>query len=298
MKRLFTQLLRALLRLLSHLPLPVLYGIADLLRPAALFYRRRVVRENIDRSFPELSAREKRRLRHAFYRHFCDQIAETFKMMTISPEEMRRRMRFEGIAEMEADLGAHDFIFIYLGHYGNWEWISSLPLWGGDPSIHYGQLYKVLHSSFSEDTFYEMRTRFGAENIDKNKSLRRITELKRAGRKSIIGFISDQSPRWGDIHLWMDFLHQDTPVFTGTERIARKVGAAIYFADIDRPRRGEYVCRLRRLTDRVEELPEFEPTRRYMQALEAMIRRAPQYWLWSHKRWKRQRNADGTPREK
>ena len=198
-------------------------------------------------------------------------------------------MRFEGIDEMERDLEQEPFVFVYLGHYGNWEWISTLGLWLSE-GLHAAQLYKPLHDKALDGLFLKMRTRFGSECIDKNIALRRIVQLKQEGRRSVIGFISDQSPRVDSIHDWVTFLSQDTPVFTGTERIAKKVGAAVYFADVTRPARGQYLCRFRRMEAHATNAKgEYELTERYMQLLEEMIRRNPRLWLWSHRRWKHRR---------
>ena len=140
-----------------------------------------------------------------------------------------------------------------------------------------------------DSLFLEMRSRYGAQCIPMKETLRRIIEWKREKRNVVIGFISDQAPKWNSIHHFTPFLNQDTPVFIGTEKIGRQVNAVIYFADVTRPRRGYYECRLYRMVDDVNALKEFEVTDIYMQHLEAMIRRAPQYWLWSHNRWKRTR---------
>lgn len=287
----------AFLRLLSHLPLRVLYALADICYPVIYYvmgYRRKVVRKNIDRSFPERSMSERRQIEKRFYRWFCDYVVETIKLLSISPEEMKRRMIVEGMEEMERELETHPFVFIYLGHYCNWEWISSMPLWSTRETTHCAQLYRPLKSKAFDSFFYQMRTRFGADNISKYESMRHILQLKQKGERTIIGFIADQAPGWNSIHDWVDFLHQDTPVFTGTERIAKKVDAAVFFADVKRERRGQYRLRLRLMTDHVKDIPNYELTERYMAELEKIIQRQPHLWLWSHRRWKRQRHADGT----
>ncbi len=138
--------------------------------------------------------------------------------------------------------------------------------------------------------FLRLRSRFGSENIPKNTILRRIAGYKREDKKIVIGFISDQSPRPANIHDWVDFLHQDTPVFTGTERIAKSVDAAVFFADMQREGRGRYRCRFQKMSDDVHTIPDYELTEAYMRLLEANIRRQPAFWLWSHKRWKHRRN--------
>ena len=104
---------------------------------------------------------------------------------------------------------------------------------------------------------------------------------------SIFGYISDQDPKWQNIHLWLPFLHHDTPVFTGAERIMRKMNNAIFYVDMSRPCRGYYTMTYRLITKEPQKLAEHEVTRRFFAMLEETIRREPAYWLWTHNRWKR-----------
>lgn len=291
------KMLLPLLRLISRLPLGVLYVLADLCFPLLYYvarYRRKVVTENLNNAFPELSPRERRQIRRRFYRWFCDYVVETLKLLSISRQEMMRRMVIEGVDEMERSLETKPFVFIFLGHYCNWEWVSSIPLWYQKEDSHGAQLYRPLKNKAFDRLFLEMRSRFGSENISKYEALRHILQLRRDGKKTCIGFISDQTPGWNSIHDWVDFLHQDTPVFTGTERIAKKVDAAIFFADIRRVRRGYYHLVLRRMTDEPKDFPDYALTEQYMRELEQIIRRQPHLWLWSHRRWKHRRAADGS----
>ena len=291
------KMLLPLLRLISRLPLGVLYVLADLCFPLLYYvarYRRKVVTENLNNAFPELSPRERRQIRRRFYRWFCDYVVETLKLLSMSRQEMMRRMVIEGVDEMERSLETKPFVFIFLGHYCNWEWVSSIPLWYQKEDSHGAQLYRPLKNKAFDGLFLEMRSRFGSENISKYEALRHILQLRRDGKKTCIGFISDQTPGWNSIHDWVDFLHQDTPVFTGTERIAKKVDAAIFFADIRRVRRGYYHLVLRRMTDEPKDVPDYALTEQYMRELEQIIRRQPHLWLWSHRRWKHRRAADGS----
>lgn len=291
------KMLLPLLRLISRLPLGVLYVLADLCFPLLYYvarYRRKVVTENLNNAFPELTSRERRKIRRRFYRWFCDYVVETLKLLSMSRQEMMRRMVIEGVDEMERSLETKPFVFIFLGHYCNWEWVSSIPLWYQKEDSHGAQLYRPLKNKAFDRLFLEMRSRFGSENISKYEALRHILQLRRDGKKTCIGFISDQTPGWNSIHDWVDFLHQDTPVFTGTERIAKKVDAAIFFADIRRVRRGYYHLVLRCMTDEPKDFPDYALTEQYMRKLEQIIRRQPHLWLWSHRRWKHRRAADGS----
>ena len=292
MKKHLEKLLINILRACSRLPLQLLYLISDLCCPVVYFvvrYRRKVVRKNLVTSFPDASPKRIRQIERRFYRFFCDYAFETLKLLTVSREEIMRRMSFEGIEDLERDLKDHPFVFVYLGHYGNWEWISTLPAWMKNPETHCAQLYRPLNDRLFDSLFNDLRTRFGAENIPKYDAMRRVLNMRRQGERSIIGFISDQAPGEINTHDWTNFLNHDTPVLTGTERIAKKVNAAVYFADVTRPHRGYYRCMMRRMTDRPQDFPDYKLTEAYMKELEDMIRRAPHLWLWSHNRWKHAR---------
>lgn len=254
-------------------------------------YRRHVVRKNLENSFPEKSLKEIRGIERRFYRFFCDYFVETMKALTISKKNLMRRMSFTGVDKMEETLQHKQFVFIYLGHFCNWEYIASLQWWV-KPGIHCSQLYSRLHSKVMDRLFYAIRSRYGGENINKKESLRRIVHMQKEGSKNIIGFISDQAPKRENTHLWIPFLNQDTAVFTGTERIAKKVDAAVFYGEVSRKKRGYYHCDFLKMTDEPRRYGEHELTRHYMQMLEEDIRRDPARWLWTHNRWKRKRPAD------
>ena len=135
--------------------------------------------------------------------------------------------------------------------------------------------------------FLRLRGRNGAESIQMSETLRRIVEIRRQGKLWIVGFIADQVPLWNNIHLWLDFLHHDTPVFTGSERIARKFDSDVYYLDIRRERRGYYLASFVLMAEHAASLPEGELTRSYFSLLEKSICRQAAFYLWTHNRWKR-----------
>lgn len=288
------KIFHGILCLISRLPMRVHYVFSDLLYPLVYYvvrYRRKVVRKNLTLSFPEKSMAEIMRIEHTFYRFFCDYIVENIKSLTMSKEEMMRRIVFEGIDDIAPYFESNQLIFLYLAHFCNWEFIASLNWWLPEGTST-AQLYAKLHNDNMDKLFYDIRGRFGGENINKKQALRRIIAIKKEGKKVVFGFLSDQGPKRENIHLWVDFLHQDTPVFTGTERIAKKVGAAIIYGRMSRVKRGYYRCELIPITNDVNAYDEHELTRQYMKMLEQDIRQDPARWLWSHNRWKRQRNEN------
>jgi KDO2-lipid IV(A) lauroyltransferase len=251
-------------------------------------YRIKVVRKNLRESFPEKSEQELRRVECQFYHWFCDYLAETVKLSTISRRQMRRRMVFKGTEQVDALLEQGRSCAIYLGHYCNWEWVTSLPLWVS-PKGQCGQIYHPLENKWFDRMSLRFRQRLGAVCIPMAETLRRLLQYREEGQPVVIGYISDQVPFWNNIHHWCQFLNHDTPVLTGTERLARKTGHAVFYLDIQRVKRGYYEATFKLITLEPKTMGEYEITDAYFRMLEASIRRAPQYWLWSHNRWKRTR---------
>lgn len=278
-----------LFRILSFLPFGVLYLFSDIVSPFVrhvLRYRRKVLRQNLATSFPEKTDKERMRIERDYYRLLCDYFVENLKLFSISPEKMMKRMTFGGLeSAKEGFESGKDFMFVYLGHYGNWEWIASLQYWM--PHAHCTQIYHPLYNKVADKMFLHLRQQYGGECIPMKKTLRRLVELKREGRKTVVGFISDQLPKWNSIHHFTSFLNHDTAVFTGTEQMAKKFGAMVYYGRVTRPRRGYYHCEMIPMTDNPSLFEDFKLTDLYMQMLEEDIRRIPSLWLWTHKRWRR-----------
>lgn len=299
MNDIFYKIFHGTVQLLSRLPFRVLYFLSDVAFIVVYHiarYRRKIVRKNLRNSFPEKSLFDILLIERRFYRFFCDYIVETLKLLTISPAQMRRHMTMSGIDALEKSLEHHTLCFIYLGHYCNWEYVATLPLWVPE-GVHCAQIYSPLRDRFSDRLFYEIRTRFGGENIAKKDTFRRLVTLQQEQKKTIVGFISDQAPRRINIHDWVDFLCQDTPVFTGAERLSKKLDAAVFYCDMQRIKRGYYHCTFRLMTENPKEHPNYELTDTYMKMLQDTIRKNPPYWLWSHNRWKRKRLPEDQKRE-
>lgn len=278
--------------LLSLLPLRILYFLSDILKPIVYYlvrYRRKVVHKNLLLAFPEKTNGERKKIEKRYYSFFCDYIVETVKLISISKEQLMRRMTFSGVDKMIKDMDDNDknFCFVYLGHYGNWEWIASLPMWSTNEKVRFGQIYHPLRNKAMDQLFLQVRGRFHGESIPMKTTLRRIIELKRERQKMIIGFISDQLPKWNSIHHFSPFFGQETAVFTGTEQIGKQIDAIIYYGEVTHPKRGYYHCEFKRITITPQSMPDFQITDIYMKHLEKMIQETPDIWLWSHDRWKR-----------
>ena len=281
-------LLSFLLKLLSCIPFKVLYVLSDGLYYLLYYvarYRRPIVRKNLTESFPEKSKQEIKRIEKTFYHYFTDQVLESCKMATISPEEMSRRMKFTNMEAANAVLGEGRSIALYMGHYGNWEWISSIPLWlkGNALAV---QIYHQLRNDNMNKVILYNRERMGAISVEMRKTARYITEMASAGKVSIVGFIADQSPKKKEARHFLSFLHHQAPVLTGTEKIVKHYGFEAWFLDMKRVKRGYYEAELIRMHENPKELPDFELTALYFRMLEQMILKRPELYLWSHNRFK------------
>ena len=290
MKALYS-LLHGLWYVLSLLPFRVHYLLSDLLylityRVAG--YRVKIVRGNLETSFPEKTEHELRDIERRFYHLLCDYFVETVKTMTMSERQMRRHMVFKGTEEVARCVSDGQSCAVYLGHLFNWEWITSLPLWMPQ-TAHCAQLYHALENPTFDRLFLQLRQRWGAECIALVDILRKTVEYKRQGTSTVIGYIGDQVPHWNNIHHWCQFLNHDTPVMTGAERIAVKNNQALFYLEVRQLRRGYYEAEFKLITREPKQLKEYESVDIYFRMLEANIRRQPELWLWSHNRWKRTR---------
>ena len=275
---------------LAWLPLSVLYGLSYKIYFIVYYiarYRIKTVRRNLYNSFPEKSKKELIRIEKDYYLHFADICVETLKLLHISKKNMQKRMYFSNPEELGRFFDNKQSAILLLGHYGNWEWITSI-------YMHYsgivgGELYRPLKNKHFDRFFLNLRERFGTINIPKNDALRTIVKIRREGKIFGLGFISDQTPSPNNLHYWTTFLNQDTPFLNGPERIARQTGCAVVYFDIQKKRRGYYTCDIITITENGKETKENEITDKYVELFEKTIRRNPAYWLWTHNRWKHKR---------
>ena len=280
----------AILWITSLFPMWIHYLVSDaVLYPFVYYvlrYRRKIVWQNLTSAFPEKDIKELKQIEHDFYHWFCDYFVETFKLLTISKKEMSRRMVFKGTDTIDQLVQEGVSCGVMLGHYCNWEWVSTLPLAVTDKAI-CAELYHPIENPDVNRFFLRLRQRFGSVCIPMERALREIVRYKQEGQPLVIGYIADQKPIWHNIHLWVNFLNHNTPVFTGSERIIKRTKQAFFYGDVRRVKRGYYECEFNLIERHSETIPDFKLTERYMQDLETTIRREPALWLWSHNRWSR-----------
>lgn len=293
--RVVSWVIYAFCRLLSYLPFSVLYLLSDISYFVVYYlvgYRRKVVRVNLTNAFPEKEKQEIIRIERGFYRHLTDTSFELYKMWRMSEKEMRRRCVFRNPEVPARYLAEGRGVIAVLGHYGNWEWLSSYALW--IEGHEFLELYKPLHNPVLDKMMQKIRSRFGARPVPKASVLRVIRQCLDDKKSFVAGFIGDQTPNSENLRYWMDFLHQETPVLPGTEKIARKYGLPVVTVSMNKVKRGYYEVIFTDLCSDPMALPAGRLTECHMRILEASIRRQPELWLWSHRRWKYKRTNENT----
>jgi len=276
--------------LFALLPFRVLFFISDALYFVIYYlirYRRKLVKKNLSNAFPGKTPDEIRKIEKKFFRHFCDYFVETVKILHICDSEIKKRFVFKNLDTVQHYLDAGRPIVLYLGHYGNWEWVPSITLHlKTNPHFICGQVYRPLKNKTSDRFFLNLRKRFHSIGFTKHDVFRDIVRLRKEKINWIIGFMSDQKPSGNQIPYPVVFLNQETPVLTGTEKIARHTQAAVCYIDILCKKRGYYEGTFLVLADNATETSEFEITEKYFRCLEQTILRNPSGYLWTHNRWR------------
>jgi len=272
--------------LLSALPFRALYLFSDFVFFVLYYlvgYRKKVVLDNLRRSFPEKSEDEINKICRKFYRYLCDITLETFKVLTISRKSMIEHCKFnpEGFALLNRLAEEHKNVILVMGHFGNWEW-------AGHPFSLLCKhklfvIYHPLSNKYFNSLMLKMRSRFGTEMIEMKNTYKEM--LANKGILNTTAFIADQTPQPNNA-FWTNFLNQNTPVFKGTEVIAKKMNLPVVYASIRKVRRGYYEMYVELLTENPANTADGEITEMHTRKLEEDIRSMPEAWLWSHKRWK------------
>jgi len=276
-------------RLLALLPFRCLYVLSDMLFVLVCYvvrYRRKVVFDNLRNSFPEKTKRERRRIARRFYRYLCDVFIETVKLTNVNQQQILRRYHFNNLEIFDDLYRKGKQVFFIIGHYGNWEWLATLE---GSTHYHHVPLYQPLENKLFDKFFHNLRAKFGSEPIPTNTAIRAINRFIQENRMVMFCVLADQSPPRNAIHYWTTFLNQETPVFLSVEKLARRYNTAVVYCEILRMKRGYYEGRPTLITENAADTAETEITEKHVQLLEQTIRRNPQYWLWSHRRWKHKR---------
>lgn len=274
--------------LFALLPLRILYLKSDFLYFLIYYiirYRKKVVYKNLKNSFPEKSEKEITIIAKKFYRHLCDLFIESVKIIHLSKEQLDKRVNYTNVEILKDLFERKKDIVLVSGHYGNWEWMVNLQL----QLLHRLLIiYRPLNNKFANELVFNIRIKFGITMVPMKEIFREAIRYKQKKELITVYFLADQRPPRRN-KFWTTFLNQDTPFFTGFEIMAKKFNMAVIYLNIQKVGRGYYDVKFEKLYEDTKDVPNLEITKKVVKTIEDSIIKNPEYWLWSHKRWKHKR---------
>ena len=279
-------LIYPILWIVSMLPFRILYFVSDLLYVFMYYvigYRKKVVKKNLNLVFPNKSEAELRIVLKRFYHHLCDMIVESVKSMNISIDSMKSRYKFNNLDIITDYEKQNKSIILMCAHYGSWEWIFILQTYTTHRSY---AIYKRLQNKYFDRLVKSIRARYNSYLITTKETFSVMEEARKNGILSMSGFASDQSPKKDKARYWADFMGINVPVHTGAEALAKKLDMPIVFFSVKRMKRGFYEATFQTLADKPKSFKDYDITDRFLKLVEDQIIEAPEYYLWTHNRWK------------
>ncbi len=276
---------------ISKLPFGMLYLISDflyLILYKIIGYRTKVVRSNLENSFPDKTSSEIKKIEAKFYSHLCDLVVESLKAFSISLDEAKERMKDRNIEVVNQYYKQGRQVVLVGGHYGNWE-LFAITI--GATTEHKAlALYTPLKNEFINDKITKSRSKYGLGMLSIKEIKSKLTEINSDLYATIFG--ADQSPRKSQRAYWVKFLNQETGIQFGTEKFAKEFNAVVIFTNIYKVKRGYYELQYDVITEQPNEEEFGYISKTHTEMLEKVIQEQPEFWLWSHKRWKHKRPED------
>lgn len=279
-------LLYPIIWVMSKMPFRVLYLISDIVYVLVYYiigYRKKIVGQNLAAALPYLSDQERKAIEKKSYHHLCDMFLEMMKTMSISEEEINKRFRFtniEALAEMEKQGKS---IAVLMAHYASYEWAISLNNFSNLTGY---AIYKRVGNVYFDKLVKDIRLKFKAQLITTRETIPTIEKNHLENRLGLYGFASDQSPQLSKTHHWGTFLGIETPIHTGAEMLAKRFDMNVIFLKVKKVKRGYYEATLETMFDNPSEVPNYQISDEFLRRVEKQIYDAPEYYLWTHKRWK------------
>ena len=274
---------------ISMLPFRLLYLFSDFVYLIVYYligYRKKTVRENLALALPHLSDEERLIIEKKSFRHWCDMFLEMIKTMTISNTEISKRFVFINMEVYKKLEAQEKSIAIMLAHYASYEWVISM---NAHVKFSAFAIYKKLANPYFDKLVRDIRSRFKANLITTKETIPVIIENNRNKLLSIYGFASDQSPKISSAFHWQKFMGIEVPVHTGAEMLSKKYDMNVIFLKVTKVKRGYYQAIFEVLSENAKEVPNYEITDKFLKLVEQQILEAPEYYLWTHKRWKHKR---------
>lgn len=246
-------------------------------------YRRTTVTNNLRLVFPEKSNDEIKKIRKEFYKHMCDMFLEMTKSLSITREELIKRYKVTNLEEFHEFERKNKSIITLMGHYGSFEWSNAIDLVSINPCV---GIYKQIKNKYFDHLAHRIRGRFNSRLIASHKVARQIIKDKKENNICAYGMISDQSPKIYNAKYWTDFMGIKVPIFMGGEFLAQRLDVIVLYLHVEKVKRGHYEVTFIPITENSKEEPKYFVIKKYLRLLEQQIKDKPQYYLWTHKRWK------------
>lgn len=279
-------LLYPIIFLVSKLPFRLLYVLSDFIFIVIYYiigYRKEVVRHNLELALPNLNARERKIIEKKSFQHLCDMFLETVKTMSITKSEIEKRFVFKNLDVYKSLEKEGKSIALMCAHYASYEWVVSL-----NSKINFKgyAIYKKINNKYFDKLIRDIRSEFKA-NLIHNRESRDIIEQNAINKElCIYGFASDQSPMLKPLTYWSNFLNIEVPIHTGAEFLAKKYDMNMIFLRVEKVKRGYYEAYFEVLSEDVQSIPDYEITESFMRKVEKQIYSAPEFYMWTHKRFK------------
>ena len=271
---------------ISILPFRILYVFSDMVYVLVyhvIGYRKKVVRKNIAMTLPHLSEKERLNIEKKSYHHLCDMFLEMMKTMTISEKEMNKRFVFTNLELYTALEKKQKSIAVMIAHYATYEWVISM-----NRKIEFEgfAIYKKVNNKYFDKLVRNIRSKFKAILITTSQTIPVIKENESLGHRGVYGFASDQSPQESKAFHWQKFMGIETPVYTGAEMLVKRFDMNVIFLRVKKVKRGYYEATFELMFDNPKEVPDYQISDEFLRRVEKQIYEAPEYYLWTHKRWK------------
>lgn len=272
--------------IISILPFRFFYWFSDfiyLIVYHIIGYRKKTVKYNLVLALPHLSSEERLVIEKKSYHHLCDMFLEMIKTMTISSAEMNRRFVVTNIELVKEYEKKGKSAILLASHYASWEWLLSINEKTKFKGI---GVYKKIANKYFDKLLRDIRSKYNAELVETNKAIPLMAENQKNGILSMYGLASDQSPKLNRAFHWDTFMGVEVPVHTGAEMLAKKYDLNVLFVKVKKVKRGFYEATFVPITDNPNSFPDFEITNIFLREVEKQILEAPEYYFWTHKRWK------------
>ena len=275
--------------LVSILPFRIFYWLSDFVYFLVYYiivYRKKIVRANLALALPHLSDEERLIIEKKSYQHLCDMFLEMIKTLTISPDQMNKRFVVTNIEVVKEYENKGKSIMLIASHYASWEWLITM---NQKLSLRGVGVYKKLANKYFDKLVRDIRSKYNTQLVQTDKTIPLISENQKKGIQCVYGLASDQSPKVDRIFHWDSFMGVEVPVHTGPEMLAKKYDMTVVFAKVKKVKRGYYELTIIPLSDNPKSVPNFGITHSYIKEVEKQIYEAPEYYFWTHNRWKHRR---------